>query len=277
VANKMAVRVGGPVRWICVLLIAGLAATGLAACGSDAGAEELPAASQGAHRAWPPVTEYPPLPPAISGKATPAGATATTPESAPPRESHHGDGVHTPYPSSRPSDYQPTAGPTFVPAESMPLRLVMPSIRLDAPIVPIGWHQVGDSGNTAWDDPGAAAGWLESSALPGGGSNVVLAGHHNIRGEVFRDLIDVLIGDDVYLIGEQTVYPYRVVEHFIVPEKHASVEQREQNGLWIAPTVDERLTLVTCWPYRGNTHRLIVVARPDPDAPLVPHLASSAR
>jgi len=37
---------------------------------------------------------------------------------------------------------------------------------------------------------------------------------------------------------------------------------RRQNARWIAPTTDERLTLVTCWPYTGNSHRLIIVAKP---------------
>ncbi|HID54608.1 MAG TPA: sortase, partial [Anaerolineae bacterium] len=31
---------------------------------------------------------------------------------------------------------------------------------------------------------------------------------------------------------------------------------------WIMPTEDERITLVTCWPYTDNTNRLIVVAQP---------------
>jgi sortase A len=39
---------------------------------------------------------------------------------------------------------------------------------------------------------------------------------------------------------------------------------RRKNAQWIMPTGDERLTLVTCWPYEwpGNSHRVIVVARP---------------
>ena len=37
---------------------------------------------------------------------------------------------------------------------------------------------------------------------------------------------------------------------------------RRANAQWIAPTDDERLTLVTCWPYISNTHRLIIVAKP---------------
>jgi sortase A len=40
------------------------------------------------------------------------------------------------------------------------------------------------------------------------------------------------------------------------------MEVRIANAKWIQPTSDERLTLVTCWPYTNNTHRLIIVARP---------------
>ena len=125
----------------------------------------------------------------------------------------------------------------------------------------MGWREEAD-GSVLWEDPGTAVGWLERSALPGEGTNVVLAGHHNIRGEVFRYLVDVAPGDEVYLAAGETTYRYLVRERFIVPEKHVSEEQRAQNALWIAPTIDERLTLVTCWPYRDNSHRLIVIAAP---------------
>jgi LPXTG-site transpeptidase (sortase) family protein len=37
---------------------------------------------------------------------------------------------------------------------------------------------------------------------------------------------------------------------------------RQANARWIGPFNDERLTLVTCWPYTNNTHRVIVVAKP---------------
>ena len=36
-----------------------------------------------------------------------------------------------------------------------------------------------------------------------------------------------------------------------------------QLRLYIGDTPDERLTLITCWPYGINDHRLIVIARPD--------------
>jgi hypothetical protein len=44
-----------------------------------------------------------------------------------------------------------------------------------------------------------------------------------------------------------------------------SLEIRLDNGRWILPTEDERLTLVTCWPEDSNSHRLIIVAVPAPD------------
>ncbi len=174
--------------------------------------------------------------------------------------------THTPLPRPTPSLAPTIAPPTpVIPrAQTPPSELAIPAINVSAPIVPVGWRETGSGGEVIWDDPGAAVGWLESSSLPGEGSNVVLAGHHNVRGEVFRYLVDVAPGDEVYLTAGNTVYRYLVRERFIVPEKHVSVEQKEQNALWIAPTIDERLTMLTCWPYRDNTHRLIVIAVPAP-------------
>jgi sortase A len=154
--------------------------------------------------------------------------------------------------------------PAIPRAQTPPSELAIPSIDLRAPVVPVSWREAGPDGHTGWDDPGSAVGWLSSSSLPGEGSNVVLAGHHNIRGEVFRYLVDITAGAEVYLTAGDITYRYVVRERFIIPEEHVSAEQREQNALWVAPTIDERLTMVTCWPYRDNTHRLIVVAAPAP-------------
>jgi len=170
----------------------------------------------------------------------------------------------TPLPRATPSPTAtlPPPTPAIPRAETPPSELRIPAIDLQAPVVAIDWHQAEPGGEVVWDDPGSAVGWLRSSALPGEGSNVVLAGHHNIQGEVFRHLVDVAPGDEVYLVAGKITYRYVVRERFIIPEKHVSAEQREQNALWVAPTVDERLTMVTCWPYRDNTHRLIVIAIP---------------
>ncbi len=48
----------------------------------------------------------------------------------------------------------------------------------------------------------------------------------------------------------------------IVPEKHATLEQRKENAKYIEPTADHQLTLVSCWPRNDNSHRIIVIAKP---------------
>jgi sortase A len=145
-----------------------------------------------------------------------------------------------------------------------PDRIVIPAIDLDAPVVPIGWHveEQGSRKVSVWDVPDSAAGWHRTSAYPGHSGNVVLNGHHNIRGEVFRYLIDLEPQASILLYVGDKIFYYRVTEKQIFKERGEPPEVRYQNAQWIAPTSHEQLTLVTCWPYTSNTHRLIVVARP---------------
>ena len=51
-------------------------------------------------------------------------------------------------------------------------------------------------------------------------------------------------------------------DKFIVKDKGEPEAVRRANAKWIGPFNEERLTLVTCWPYNNNTHRLIVIAKP---------------
>lgn len=147
------------------------------------------------------------------------------------------------------------------PAVLVPTHLVIPVINLDAPIETVGWGQV--NGVSAWDIPDHfAAGWLKSSAPLGSIGNTVLDGHHNIAGEVFRRLVDLKPGDVIEVQSNTRRFTYEVDTLQILPDRDQPIEVRRQNAVWIQPTLDERLTLVTCWPYTNNTHRLIVVAKP---------------
>jgi sortase A len=141
-----------------------------------------------------------------------------------------------------------------------------PAIKLDAPVVEMGWDLVDRNGAmvSEWVVPEKAAGWHLNSALPGHGENVVLSGHHNIAGKVFRYVVDMEPGDEVTLYVDETPYVYYVSEKYILKESGMPLRVRQKNAQWIMPTGDERLTLVTCWPYEwpGNSHRVIVVARP---------------
>jgi len=113
-----------------------------------------------------------------------------------------------------------------------------------------------------WDVADYAAGFHRGSAYPGHVGNTALSGHHNIRGEVFRRLIELRAGDLVSLCVGKQEYRYTVRQVLLIPDKNASPEQRRENARWIAHFPDERLTLVTCWPYTSNTHRVIVIAYP---------------
>jgi LPXTG-site transpeptidase (sortase) family protein len=168
--------------------------------------------------------------------------------------------VTQPLPTNTPV---PTPQP-LPPASSGPTRVVIKSVGIDTPVVPIGWSVVEQNGReySVWDVADYVAGWHETSAPPGQPGNTVLSGHHNIKGEVFRYLVDVQEGDEVDLYVGDAVYRYYVEQKLIVKEKGEPLEVRRQNAQWIASTNDVRVTLVTCWPYTNNTHRVIVVAKP---------------
>jgi len=156
-----------------------------------------------------------------------------------------------------------TPTPTPIPpATSPPDKLVIASIGIDAPVQVAGWVTDPATGDSFWETPANAAGFHQESALPGWAGNTVLSGHHNIEGKVFEHLHQIRPGDAITLYVDGIPYEYAVADNFIVQERDASEAQRQQNAAWIAPTDDERLTLVTCWPANDNSHRLIVVARP---------------
>jgi sortase A len=92
--------------------------------------------------------------------------------------------------------------------------------------------------------------------------NTVLNGHHNAFDEVFRDLIEVQEGDLIYITSGDRIYTYQVGLKLLLNERFQPVDDRLANAQWILPSQDERLTLITCWPYESNTHRVILVAIP---------------
>lgn len=151
------------------------------------------------------------------------------------------------------------------PRPGTPQRIVIPQINLDAPVERIGVEPVQSGGNTyyQWLVPeGYRAGWHDNSALLGERGNTVLNGHHNVHGEVFRDLVSLNEGDTIILYDAERTYTYQVTHKEIFLERGQPIQVRLQNAQWIAPTPDERITLVTCWPYTDNSHRLVIVAEP---------------
>ena len=164
--------------------------------------------------------------------------------------------------TSRPVASAPVRKPTPVSLVGQnPSRIVIPAIKLDAPVETVGWHTV--DGVSQWDVPDTyAAGWLMTSAPLGKPGNTAITGHHNVGGEVFRNLVKLQPGDRITLYADDQPFYYEVASRRILKERGQSDEVRRANARWIQSTNDERVTLITCWPYTSNTHRLVIVAKP---------------
>jgi sortase A len=106
-----------------------------------------------------------------------------------------------------------------------------------------------------------AAGRLAEGAQAGEAGNVVLAGHDDILGEVFRRLPELQVGDGFTIYRGDRPFTYRVEARTIVREDGATLAQRLDNARWLEPTDDPVATLISCYPYRVDTHRIIVRAR----------------
>jgi sortase A len=148
----------------------------------------------------------------------------------------------------------------------LPARIVAKSIGLDTPIVEMGWRLVERWGEqvSEWNMPENEAAWHRNTAWPGEGSNIVISGHNaSTGGQVFADLEELQIGDEITLWNENhETFVYQLIEKNIVRTFASSSEAQEYLRQVTEPTDKEQLTLITCWPRLSNTHRLIVIAEP---------------
>lgn len=147
----------------------------------------------------------------------------------------------------------------------------------------MGWEviQTADGPRSEWVIPKYEAGHHINSTLLGQPGNLVISGHNNIYGQVFKpisfawdndrrvrvddfaDRSEVLNGRSIQLFDEAgQVYTYVIEEFYRLRDTGVPLQQRIANSRFMQPTQDTRLTLITCWPPTNNTHRLVVVARP---------------
>ncbi len=191
--------------------------------------------------------------------------------------------------TASPSPTEPAveaAAPAAAPAPAerqVPVRLVIADLKIDTAVVPMGWRVVETQSGpvSEWVIPQNEAGHHINSAALGEPGNLVVSGHNNIYGEVFKpislawdndtrvkvddftDRSDLLNGRTIELYDAAGArYEYVVREFYRLKDTGVSFAQRIANGSYILPTEDTRLTLVTCWPPTNNTHRLILIAEP---------------
>ncbi len=153
----------------------------------------------------------------------------------------------------------PTPGPL------PPNRLQIPAIDLDWPVrksepLPIkDWR-----GEIFWEwsVPDNAVGFHRNEALPGDQGNLVFSGHNNWRGEVFRQLPNLKVGDEIILYTPLRSHYYEVTESLIIPYRRNPTEGERQLRAYASDFGDERITLVSCYPYYTNADRIVVIAKP---------------
>lgn len=149
--------------------------------------------------------------------------------------------------------------------KGQPTLLKIPAIGLETAVEGKGWQRkVGPDGvaYNEWDDVRYAVGWHLNSAVPDVPGNIVLSGHNNIYGSVFRDLWRLKAGTPIYLYTGTERHTYVVDSIQIMPERNATTAQQAKTAAYIVQSTDQRLTLVSCWPPNSNTHRVFVIASP---------------
>jgi len=143
----------------------------------------------------------------------------------------------------------------------------IPTIGVHSPVVTVGWRvewtpeNPGDS-SAGWDSPGAAVGWVLTSALPDQAGNIILYGHNNVYGSVFKNLWKLAAGDEITLTTGQRHWQYRVDQSLLLPLLEVDEDAQRTYQAYLTSTDNPRLTLISCWPPASNTHRVVVIAHP---------------
>ncbi|HZU05706.1 MAG TPA: sortase [Chloroflexota bacterium] len=213
--------------------------------------------------AWPPaeptdtVAEAMPAP---SSPPSPASATAPPvaplPTPSPVPTAPRAPVVRVPTPPPTPT-LAPTPTPVPPPPPpGLPVRLVIPSIQVDTPVVQLD-IKFADDGTPYWDTVPFVAGHYPLTGLVGARANVVFSGHVVTRdmGNVFRDLYRLRPGEPVVVYTAEGEFTYRVIAVRLVKPWEIEV---------LAPSPEPRITLITCageydFRTRSFTERLVVV------------------
>ncbi len=145
-----------------------------------------------------------------------------------------------------------------------PTQIRVPDLEIDAEIHQVGYDIIEVEGQRVreWQVASYAAGHHKTSARPGENGNIVVTGHNDFEGEVFRTLEFAEHGQEVIIETEEGEQKYVIEEIHMRREIGASLEERLETGRFMADMPEERLTLITCWPYGINDHRIVVVAVP---------------
>lgn len=159
--------------------------------------------------------------------------------------------------SIQPQKVQPAIvnKPVKVTTYSMPVRLVIPKIKVDTTIVNMG---LTTSGNLEAPNTNEAAGWYKDGPRPGNEGSAVIDGHFGVGGRaVFTDLNKLQKGDTLSVIDDKGQ-----TASFVVRETRAYDQNSQPNEVFNS-TMGAHLNLITCdgaWQAGQRTYsqRLVV-------------------
>lgn len=143
--------------------------------------------------------------------------------------------------STAPSTTAPavtTSTTTPPPPAVEPVRLQIPSIGVDAAVVPVGIEADG-----AMElPPAAAVGWYRLGPRPGDPGSAVLAGHVDLNDErgAFFDLRSLEVGAEVVVVGDGTSRRFVVTAREQVPKEQVDLSR------YFTHQGPDRITLITC-------------------------------
>lgn len=160
-----------------------------------------------------------------------------------------------------PSPTESIPVPTPRPEPAVPVRMIIPSIGVDALIQTLSIDDAGYPEVPTGDGAGQVVAWYDFTALPGEGSNAVFAGHGDWQGPaVFYDLGQLGLRDEIRLIDlHGTELTYSVTETLVF-------DAADPKGLSVmAPTDTDVITVITeagsfTGGWAGWSHRLVVRA-----------------
>ena len=144
-------------------------------------------------------------------------------------------------------------------AAAKPARLVIPSLGISAAVEDVGLNAQGNM-RAPWSFSEVT--WYQAGTVPGRAGSAVMAGHVDnglgLAG-VFKDLGNLNIGDDVYVVtGSGTKLHFKVSDIQTYPHDQVPVDQ-----IFISNDGAAHLNLITCegtWVTGQDTydHRLVV-------------------
>lgn len=128
------------------------------------------------------------------------------------------------------------------PTDETPIRVTIPALELDVSITQ----------GTDWDALRLGVGQLLNGATPVDSTgNIVLSAHNDIYGELFRQLDQLVAGDQIIIQTKTRTYTY-VITHS---------EQVNPTDVYVMDSKGRpTITLISCYPYRVNNKRIIVYA-----------------